>query len=121
MGTVSQMRLWNMSRSASQIVQDMRGPVRSDSPGLLMDYRFKEGPEAMTIQDASLYGNHGQLSIRSGYAMFNFPPRIPAIGFASTQSSRLVSMTVMVGWPRRASRWMFPHHRANHSRSGVCR
>ena len=78
-GSVSEMRLWNRSRTASEINADMVTDIPGDATGLILNYHFDEGPAATKTQDATSNSNHGFLEVKGEYSRYNFPVRFPAI------------------------------------------
>ena len=76
-GIVSAVRVWNRSRSAAEISADMLQVVPADSPGLVLDFRFRESNEAITIEDSSPTDHSGYYS--TGFARYDNPGRVPAL------------------------------------------
>ena len=83
-GTVANMRFWDRSRTVQEIQSDMRGDVSRTADGLVIDYHFGEGPDATSIVDSSLFGNHGNLVINGEFSRYNFPARVPSIAKIET-------------------------------------
>jgi RHS repeat-associated protein len=79
-GTVSGVRVWDRARSAASIAADMVRDVPTSSPGLVLDFRFNEQPEAITIEDASPFNNSGM--IVSSATRYEDPERIPTLANA---------------------------------------
>ncbi len=59
-GQIDDVRVWNVTRSATEISGNMNRPLRGDEPGLLTYYRFEEG-FGSTTADATGHGLTGTL------------------------------------------------------------
>ena len=80
--TVSGVRVWNVARSGADIAADMLRDVPDTTPGLVLDYRFNESRDVSTVIDSSPFENNG--SIVTDYDFFNYPARVPALGYEGT-------------------------------------
>ncbi|MFN0052048.1 MAG: putative Ig domain-containing protein [Planctomycetales bacterium] len=81
-GTVSGVRVWSMARSASEIAADMLRDLPDTTPGLVLDYRFHEGRDSATVVDSTASHNHG--GIATSFEFYNYPQRVPTLGFAGS-------------------------------------
>ncbi len=131
-GSVAEMRLWNRSRTETEINQDMVATIPTDAPGLVLNYRFQEGPVATSIQDATSNANHGVLEINGDYSRYNFPVRFPAIAPALTQfftirvedgkggaASQSFSVKTLLPFPKTIQGTVFDDVNGNGLRDGV--
>lgn len=64
-GILDEVRVWNVVRSQSEIIQAMDRYVEPTSPGLVGYWRFDEGTGDVAY-DATAYGNHGRLGTAVG-------------------------------------------------------
>jgi hypothetical protein len=60
-GSIDEVRIWNVARTATQIAQDMHFRLVGNEPGLVGYYRFDEG-SGTTARDATSRGNNGTLT-----------------------------------------------------------
>jgi len=60
-GTLDEVRLWNVARSAKDIRSNYRHKIDPKTPGLIGDWSFDEETEDQTVYDRSDSGNHGTL------------------------------------------------------------
>jgi Concanavalin A-like lectin/glucanases superfamily/FG-GAP-like repeat len=56
-GEIADVQIWNAPRSASEIVQDMAGPVNGSSPGLVAEYPFNEGQGSTAFDQSTNHFN----------------------------------------------------------------
>jgi hypothetical protein len=61
-GKVDEVRVWNVSRSPSEIWLDMNNCLSGSEPGLAAYYTFEEAPSTSTLADLTANGNNGVLS-----------------------------------------------------------
>jgi hypothetical protein len=59
-GAIDEVRVWNVVRSASQILNNYQHQLHGDEPGLIGYYRFDEGSGQLVV-DSSNAGNDGYL------------------------------------------------------------
>jgi hypothetical protein len=64
-GVMDEVRVWNVVRSQSEIVEAMGRYVEPTAPGLVGYWRFDEGTGDVAY-DATAYGNHGRLGTAVG-------------------------------------------------------
>ena len=74
------MRVWDRARTAADIRADFMRDVPANTPGLTLDLRFNEAPDAITIEDSSPSDNSG--SIISGNQRYDDPERVPFLATA---------------------------------------
>jgi hypothetical protein len=60
-GSIDEIRIWNVARTAAQIAQDMRFRLVGNEPGLVGYYRFDEG-SGTTARDATSANRNGTLT-----------------------------------------------------------
>ncbi len=80
LGTVAGVRVWNHARTAGDVQADLFRDVPINSPGLMLDLRFNEGPDAITIEDSSPSDNSG--SIITNNQRYDDPERVPFLATA---------------------------------------
>ena len=59
-GLIDEVRIWQVARTQSELIQTMNQPLNGNEPGLLTYLRFNEGKGEVTI-DSSSHGNSGAL------------------------------------------------------------
>ncbi|MGL6073356.1 MAG: FG-GAP-like repeat-containing protein [Fimbriiglobus sp.] len=76
-GSLAGVRVWDRARGVSEIQSDMFRDVPTTAPGLTLDLRFKEGPDARTVEDASHHDHSGIL--QTSRPRHDDPERIPSL------------------------------------------
>lgn len=61
-GKMDELRVWNVTRSQSEIQQTMYGLLNGTEAGLKAYYQFEDGPGSGTLTDVSGNGNNGTLT-----------------------------------------------------------
>ena len=72
-GALSDLRIWNVALSASNILQTMNNPLVGNEPGLVLYYRFNED-SGLTIHDSSPTALNGTIEGDAPYPTWS-PPR----------------------------------------------
>ena len=89
---LSRVKVWNTVRSESAIAAQALADIPSNTPGLVLDLKFRESKVVSTILDASNSKNHGSLIGTPDFV--NFPNRVPAL---ASQGSYPVTIRVEDG------------------------
>lgn len=84
--TATRVHVWNSVRTPSEIAANMLANIPSDASGLVVDWKFNESRDVLTVLDASPSANHGTLM--NVPDLKNWPTRIPTL--ASASSHRVV-------------------------------
>ena len=61
-GSIDEVRVWNVARSAEEIRRDMKRTLTGDEPGLVACWTFDEGA-GLIVHDSSPHGNHGHRGV----------------------------------------------------------
>ena len=80
--TASRVKVWNTARTASEIAAQALADIPSNTPGLVVDLKFEESKDVITVLDASSSKNHG--SLVGTPDIINFPSRLPALASQGT-------------------------------------
>lgn len=75
-GAMDEVRIWDVVRTPSEILQHYMLPLSGDEPGLVGYYKFDEGGGDVIV-DSSLFGNNGFLGASAGLGPDD-PTRIPS-------------------------------------------